>query len=367
MAKSVFNKTKGIDSTKQLMFFGPDLAVQRYDDMKYPIFDKLNQQQLGYFWRPEEISLQKDRNDYQNLTEQQKFIFTSNLKYQTMLDSVQGRGPCLAFLPFCSLPELEGCIVTWDFIETIHSRSYTYVIKNLYSDPGEVFNTILEDERIERRAASVTKTYDDLIKMGYQWTLTPDKVDMYELKKKLYLAMVSVNILEGLRFYVSFACSFAFGELKLLEGSAKIISFIARDESQHLAVSQRIINNYRDIERDKIMDKVIKDTEKETYQMYDDAVGQEKRWATYLFSKGSMIGLSEKLLHQFVEYMANRRMKAIGLTPVYDQKSNPLPWTDHWLNSRGTQNAPQETEIESYVIGGIKQDVKKDQFKKFKL
>ena len=367
MVKSVFNKDKGLDATKQQMFFGPDLAVQRYDTMKYPIFDKLTQQQLGYFWRPEEVSLQKDRNDYLELREEQKFIFTSNLKYQTMLDSVQGRGPCLAFLPFISLPELEGAVVAWDFMETIHSRSYTYIIKNLYSNPSEVFDTIIQDEKIEKRAASVTKTYDDLISMGYQWTIDPKKVDMYELKKRLYLAMVSVNILEGLRFYVSFACSFGFGELKKLEGSAKIISFIARDESQHLAMSQRIINNWRDYENDKDFTKIIKETEKEVLQMYDDAVQQEKRWATYLFSKGSMIGLSEKLLHQFVEYMANRRMKAIQLTPAYDQKTNPLPWVDHWLNSKGTQNAPQETEIESYVIGGIKQDVQKDQFKKFKL
>ena len=367
MARSVFNKGKDVSFLKQPMFFGEDLAVQRYDTMKYPIFDKLTQQQLGYFWRPEEVSLQKDRNDYAELRPEQKSIFTSNLKYQTMLDSVQGRGPCLAFLPFCSLPELEGCIVTWDFMETIHSRSYTYIIKNLYSDPSDVFDTIIKDEKIEKRAESVTACYDDLIETGHRWHLDKSKVDEYELKKKLWKALVTVNILEGLRFYVSFACSFAFGELKLLEGSAKIISFIARDESQHLAVSQRIINNYRDIERDKVMDKVIKDTEKEVYTMYDDAVQQEKRWATYLFSQGSMIGLSEKLLHQFVEYMANRRMKAIGLTPVYDQKSNPLPWIDHWLNSKGTQNAPQETEIESYVIGGIKQDVKKDQFKKFKL
>ena len=226
---------------------------------------------------------------------------------------------------------------------------------------------IAPEPSMEKRAESVTACYDDLIATGHKWHLDKSKVDEYELKKKLWKALVTVNILEGLRFYVSFACSFAFGELKLLEGSAKIISFIARDESQHLAVSQRIINNYRDIERDKIMDKVIRDTEKEVYHMYDEAVQQEKRWATYLFSQGSMIGLSEKLLHQFVEYMANRRMKAIGLTPVYDQKSNPLPWIDHWLNSKGTQNAPQETEIESYVIGGIKQDVKKDQFKKFKL
>lgn len=367
MGRSVFNTENGIDFTKQPMFFGEDLQVQQYSDMKYPIFDKLNQQQLGYFWRPEEVSLQKDRNDYQDLSEQQKFIFTANLKYQTMLDSVQGRGPCLAFLPFVSLPEIEGCIVTWDFIETIHSRSYTYIIKNLYSQPSDVFDTIIGDEKIQRRANTITETYDDLINTGYKWHLKPDSVDMYELKKKLWKALVTVNILEGLRFYVSFACSFAFGELKLLEGSAKIISFIARDESQHLAMSQRIINNYRDYENDKVMNKVIKDTEKEVYKMYDEAVQEEKRWATYLFSKGSMIGLSEKLLHQFVEYMANRRMKGIGLTPQYEQKTNPLPWVEHWLNSRSTQNAPQETEIESYVIGGIKQDVKKDQFKKFKL
>ena len=284
-----------------------------------------------------------------------------------MLDSVQGRGPCLAFLPFVSLPEIEGCIVTWDFMETIHSRSYTYIIKNLYPNPSDVFDTIIEDEKIERRAKSVTQTYDDLIKMGYQWSVSPNKVDIYELKKRLWLALVTVNILEGLRFYVSFACSFAFGELKKLEGSAKIISFIARDESQHFAMSQNIINNYRERENDKVMNQVIKDTEQQVYQMFDDAVQEEKRWATYLFSQGSMIGLSEKLLHQFVEHMANRRMKAIRLTPKYEQKSNPLPWITHWLSSRGLQNAPQETEIESYVIGGIKQDVKKDQFKQFKL
>ena len=351
---------------KQPMFFGEDLQVQQYSDMKYPVFDKLNQQQLGYFWRPEEVSLQKDRNDYLQLNEQQKFIFTSNLKYQTMLDSVQGRGPCLAFLPFVSNPELEGCIVTWDFMETIHSRSYTYIIKNLYSNPNEVFDTIIKDEKIEKRSQSVTKTYDDLIEMGYRWHLDKDKIDLYELKKKMYLAMCTVNILEGLRFYVSFACSFAFGELKLLEGSAKIISFIARDESQHLAMSQTIINNWKKGD-DKDMVKIGKECEKEIYKMYDEALAEEKRWATYLFSKGSMIGLSEKLLHQFVEYMANRRMKGIGLEPRYEQKTNPLPWVDHWLNSRSLQNAPQETEIESYVIGGVKQDVKKDQFKKFKL
>ena len=299
MASSVFNKEKGLDFTKQPMFFGEDLQVQRYDSMKYPIFDKLTQQQLGFFWRPEEVSLQKDRSDWSILRPEQKFIFTSNLKYQTMLDSVQGRGPCLAFLPFVSLPELEGCIVTWDFMETIHSRSYTHIIKNVYSNPADVFDTILDEDAIIKRAVMVTEKYDKFIELGRR-KLLGLKVDEYELYRALYLALVSVNILEGVRFFVSFACSFAFGELKLMEGSAKIISFIARDEAQHLATSQHILKCYQKHEKDKIMNKVMKDCEQEVYQMYEDAVNQEKEWAEFLFKDGSMIGLSVPLLNKYV-------------------------------------------------------------------
>ena len=368
MASSVFNKDKNLDFTKQPMFFGEDLQVQRYDNMKYPIFDKLTQQQLGFFWRPEEVSLQKDRNDYAQLTKEQKHIFTSNLKYQTLLDSVQGRGPCLAFLPFCSLPELESMLVAWDFSETIHSRSYTYIMKNVYPDPTAVLDTIIETPEIMDRARTVTEAYDKFITYAHKYHLDGTGSEK-ELKRLLYLTLVNVNILEGIRFYVSFACSFAFGELKLMEGSAKIISLIARDENLHLAVSQNIINNYKRSEDDKQMLDIIKETEQQVYDMYDTAVQQEKEWAKFLFKDGSMIGLNDTLLNQYVEFMANKRMKAIGLKGPYDQPSNnnPLPWTQHWLNSRGLQNAPQETEIESYVVGGIKQDVEKETFKGFKL
>ncbi|SVA96506.1 uncharacterized protein METZ01_LOCUS149360 [marine metagenome] len=350
------------------MFFGEEPNTQRFDQQKYPVFEKLNQQQLGFFWRPEEVSLQKDRNDYLTLGEEHKHIFTSNLKYQTLLDSVQGRGPCLAFLPFCSLPELESLLVAWDFVETIHSRSYTYIMKNVYPDPTAVLDTIITTKEIMKRAVTVTESYDKFIEYAHKYTLL-NKGDRKELKKLLYLTLINVNILEGIRFYVSFACSFAFGELKLMEGSAKIISLIARDENLHLAISQNIINNYRLKENDREMLQVIKETEQEVYDMYNVAVEQEKDWTKYLFREGSMIGLNDKLLDDYVEFMANKRMRAIGLKPQYDQPltNNPLPWTTHWLNSRSLQNAPQETEIESYVVGGIKQDVKKDSFKGFKL
>jgi len=373
---TVFNSNH-IDTKKQPMFFGAPLGVQRYDSYKYPIFEKLTQQQLGYFWRPEEVSLQKDRADYQTLRPEQKHIFTSNLKYQIMLDSVQGRGPGMAFLPYCSLPELEACMTIWETMEMIHSRSYTYIIKNVYSDVTEVFDTILDDEKILERATSVTQAYDELIESAQQWgggklwelrDHTTANIELKELKRKLYRAVMNVNILEGIRFYVSFACSFAFGELKLMEGSAKIIGLIARDESQHLVITQNIIKNWKNGD-DSQMLEIIEEEQDNVRQMYLRAVNEEKAWAEYLFKDGSMIGLNAKLLSSYVEYIANRRMKALGLKPEFDisMSNNPLPWTEHWLNSKMMQNAPQETEIESYVIGGIKQDMKNDTFSGFKL
>ena len=377
---TVFN-TEDVNTKKQPMFFGKPLGVQRYDNFKYPQFENLTKQQLGYFWRPEEVSLQKDRGDYQTLRPEQKHVYTSNLKYQIMLDSVQGRAPGMAFLPYCSLPELEACMEVWSFMEMIHSRSYTYVIKNVYADPSEVLDTIIKEPKILERAASVTKSYDDFINEAQIWgqsSLWKDMdpslntslpvLEMKELKRKLYRAVANVNILEGIRFYVSFACSFAFGELKLMEGSAKIISLIARDENQHLAITQNILNNWKKGD-DKEMVEIVKEEEEWTYQMFDKCVNEEKKWAEYLFKDGSMIGLNDKLLHQYVEFIANKRLRGIGLKPKYDipAKNNPLPWTEHWISSKGLQVAPQETEVESYMVGGIKQDVKKDTFSGFKL
>jgi len=150
--------------------------------------------------------------------------------------------------------------------------------------------------------------------------------------------------------------------------SAKIISLIARDESQHLVITQQIIKNWQEGD-DPEMVAIAKEEEQNVINMFKNAVEEEKAWAEYLFKDGSMIGLNEKLLSQYVEFTANRRLRSIGMDPLYDigVRNNPLPWTQYWLNSKGQQNAPQETEIESYVVGGIKQDVEKDTFKGFSL
>jgi ribonucleoside-diphosphate reductase beta chain len=377
MSKTVFDTGNKLDHTKSLAFMDPNggVSIQRYDTMKYKQFDKLTEKQLGFFWTPQEIDISKDSVDFKNLSDHEKHIFTSNLKRQILLDSVQGRAPTEAFGPLVSLPELEAWIQTWTFSETVHSRSYTHIIRNIYANPSKVFDDMLDIQEIINCAGDISKYYDDLIEYASYYNLLGegthsinDKtlvIDPYELKKKLYLTIMSVNVLEGVRFYVSFACSWAFAELKKMEGNAKIIKLIARDENLHLAFTQTLLKLLPKDDSDFI--KIAKETEQECVDMFVDAVNQEKAWSEYLFQDGTMLGLNKQLLDSYIEFIAAKRMTSVGLPKLYTQPSNPLPWTQNWIAGSDVQVAPQEVELTSYISGGVKQDVTEDTFKGFSL
>lgn len=365
------------DALKEPMFFGNPVNVARYDQQKHPIFEKLIERQVSFFWRPEEVDVSKDRIDFQKLSDAEKHIMLSNLKYQTLLDSVQGRSPNVAFLPIVSLPELETWIETWSFFETIHSRSYTHIIRNLFADPSQVFDDIVQNKEIQKRAADISKYYDDLI-FDVQLYQTQglgvhliDGVDhnitMRNLKKKLFLCMNSVNALEAVRFYVSFACTFAFAERELMDGNSKIIRLIARDESIHLTSTQHILNLWKSGKDDPEMEDIAQECAEEARQIFLNAVEQEKLWAKYLFKDGSMIGLNEVILCQYIEYIASQRMNAIGYDCPFEITSNPLPWMNNYLSSDAVQPAPQETEISSYLVGQIDTEVGDEAFDDFEL
>jgi len=375
---SVFDTNNRADHTNVLAFLDPSggPTIQRYDTLKYKQFDQLTDKQLGFFWRPEEVDIYKDAKDFKSLTEHEQHIFTSNLKRQILLDSVQGRAPVEAFGPVVSLPKLENWIQTWTFSETIHSRSYTHIIRNVYSNPSKIFDELLDIEEIVDCAGDISKYYDELIEMSGYYNLLGAgthtvngktvTVDLYELKKRIWLTLMSVNILEGVRFYVSFACSWAFAELKKMEGNAKIIKLIARDENLHLASTQMLLKLLKKDDPD--FAKIAVETEAECIKMFVDAVDQEKAWAEYLFKDGSMIGLNTQLLCDYVEWICTRRMTNVALkSPYSNVKNNPLPWTQAWISGAEVQVAPQETEITSYVSGGTKQDVSTDTFKGFSL
>ncbi|APC44338.1 ribonucleotide-diphosphate reductase subunit beta [Pseudoalteromonas phage PH357] len=360
MTYSVFNKNN-VDQLTQPMFFGENVNVSRYDQQKYKEFEDLIEKQLSFFWRPDEIDVSRDKLDFQNLAEHEKHIFLSNLKYQTLLDSVQGRSPNVALLPIVSIPELETWIETWAFSETIHSRSYTHIIRNLVPDPSKVFDGIITDEEILKRAASVSKYYDDLIHKVKLYEF--NKVELYDVKRALYLCMMSVNILEAIRFYVSFACSFAFAERQKMEGNAKIIKLIARDEALHHMGTQKILKLWYRGKDDPEMKAISEECREEAIQMFKEAAEQEKDWAEYLFKDGSMIGLNKDILCQYVEYITNARAKSVNLGRIFDNANkNPIPWINSWLVSDNFQVAPQESEISSYLIGQINSEVNVSKF-----
>ncbi|MTI13554.1 class Ia ribonucleoside-diphosphate reductase subunit beta [Sansalvadorimonas verongulae] len=376
MAYTTFNQNN-FDATKEPMFFGQPVNVARYDVQKHAIFEQLIEKQLSFFWRPEEVDLSTDRSDFNSLPEHERHIFLSNLKYQTLLDSVQGRSPNVALLPIVSIPELETWIETWSFSETIHSRSYTHIMRNVVAEPGEIFDDIINNDAIVSRATAITRYYDNLIEGVQLLNILGEgehtingkttTVSKRELKKKLYLTLVSVNVLEAIRFYVSFACSFAFAERATMEGNAKIIKLIARDEALHLTGTQHILQLMASGRDDPEMAEIAVELKDEARQIFLDAAAQEKEWAAYLFRDGSMIGLNKDILGQYVEYITGQRMAAVGFDSPFAVKQNPLPWMNSWLNSDHVQVAPQEVEVSSYLVGQIDSDVDSDDFDGFSL
>lgn len=330
------------------MFYDNTVDIARYDDVKYHQFEKLTDKQVGFFWRPEEIDTLRDAKDFKDLSPAEQHIFTSNLKRQILLDSVQGRAPVMAFLPICSLPEIETWLLTWSFFETIHSRSYSHIIRNVYPDPSKIFDEILTIKEIVNCADEISKYYDMLLKKP-------------EDKRALWLCLNAVNALEGIRFYVSFACSWAFAELKKMEGNAKIIKLIARDENVHLAGTTHMLKLL--VAEDKEFKKLKEECADEVLKIMESVVNQEKQWAEYLFKDGSMIGLNANVLKQYIEWIAAKRCTAIGIKHEFKGGTNPLPWTQKWIGGGEVQVAPQETEISSYIVGGVKKDVTVETFK----
>lgn len=370
MSYTTFNQTKN-NQLLEPMFFGQGVNIARYDQQKYAIFEQLIEKQLSFFWRPEEIDVSKDRIDYNNLPEHEKHIFISNLKYQILLDSIQGRSPSVALLPIVSLPELETWVQVWSFSETIHSRSYTHIIRNVINDPSVVFDSIVDNPEIVKRAADISHYYDDLIKLT-QYINSNDEGDTLsdykqDMQTRLYLCLMSINVLEAIRFYVSFACSFAFAERKLMEGNAKIIKMIARDEALHLTGTQHMLNILRSGQDGEEWEDIATSLQDECIEIFRKAAQQEKDWAAYLFKDGSMIGLNETILCQYIEYITNQRMIAVGLPTIFDTKTNPIPWINTWLSSDNVQVAPQETEITSYLVGQIDSDMSDSDLNDFEL
>lgn len=378
---TVFN-TNPVDVLKEPMFFGSGLGIARYDIQRHKVFEDLTEKQLSFFWRPEEVNLMMDAAQFNKLPQYQQDIFTNNLKYQSLLDSIQGRAPSAVLMSLISDPSLDTWVATWTFSETIHSRSYTHIMRNLYTDPSKVFDEIVLDKAIMKRAESIGRYYDDVIKktrywqnakadIEYQKEINTDEDDikdaieheMYwkrELMRSLYLCLHVINALEAIRFYVSFACTFNFHKnMEIMEGNAKIMKFIARDEQLHLKGTQYIIRQLQlGTDGDEWV-KIAQECEQEAVDIFMEVNRQEKDWAVHLFKDGDVPGLNTNSMWSFIDYLTVSRMKQCGLPcPITDAPvKHPYPWIREYLNSDNVQSAPQEVELSSYLVAQIDNDV----------
>jgi ribonucleoside-diphosphate reductase beta chain len=353
--KSVLN-LKNVDYTKQPLFLGADLNLQRYDKFKYPAFFELFKKQEEFFWWPHEISLQKDRSDYRELSREERFVFDTNLKFQTLGDSMLSRS-IHALKEYVTNPELEICMNTWARFEGIHSYSYSYLLNNVHPDASTFFDSIMEDKEITTRAELIRKNYDKIL----------GSEDKKDIKEKIFDCILATNVMEGLVFYVSFACSFYFGYRGKMEGNAKIIKFIQRDESQHFAITQNLLKILRDEEREGFT-SLVKKSEDKIYACYEQAAKNEIEWAEYLFSKSSLLGLNAEVLSGYSKWLCDNRLRSLGYKKIFNQKNNPIAgWLDSYLDSSKIQVAPQETEISAYKIGARDTSIAETSFEGIKL
>lgn len=331
---------KHFDTTKQPLFLGEPLSLQRYDKFKYPIFFDLYKKQVELFWWPHEISLNRDRDQYKKLSPEEEFVFNTNLQFQTLGDSMLSRS-IHSLAQYVSNPELEICMNAWAHMEGIHSYSYSYLLNNVHSDASAFFDSIMENKEILSRAALIRDNYDKIL----------GDDNKKDIKQKIFDCILATNVMEGLVFYVSFACSFYFGYRGIMEGNAKIIKQIQKDEAVHFSITQNLIQILRDNPNEGFQE-IISDSEQKIYDIYTESTKNEEEWAKYLFEKGSLLGLNAESLGTYSRWLADNRLRSLGYKKIFNEKTNPLSgWLDSYMDSSKVQPAPQETEITSYLIG----------------
>ena len=371
---TVFNTSKSYDYTAQPMFFGESTSIARYESPKHQFIEDLTEKALSLFWRPEEINLTTDSTQFKKLHPRDQRTFTLNLLYQAIMDTVQGSAPSEILGPICSDIGLDTWIQTWTFFETIHSRSYTHIIRNLYNNPTEVFDSVVLDDQIMARAASICKYYDEL---EVQWTLySADKIrgiatdnQLYELKKAFYLCLHTINALEAIRFFVSFINTFNFFETqKVMEGNSKIMTFIARDENLHHQGTRYMIKRLQSGEEGPEWIKIAEECRDEATDIFLATNSQEKEWCTYVYKDGAPQGLSVGLVSDYIDYATVPRMNELGLdsSSIVAPIRNPFPWLTKFLKSNTVQAAPQEVEIGSYLVSQIDNDITDAIMEKYK-
>jgi len=365
---SMYNQNP-IDFTKEPMFFGRGKNTQRFDVLKYKFFDERNAKMQGFDWSFDEVKLKNDYIDFNTkMKPHEKFMFTKVLQKLIFLDSLQGRGILLTLGQICTLPELENAMLTWEYFEGAkHSKTYTENLKGVYNNPSEIFDQSFEVPELMTLAKSISDPYDEayelIIEMQYKiiknHPLTPEF--MKSLKRATLKLIVVINILEGVRFYSGFATIWALNKSQgLVEGTSKNLKLICRDENIHLQMTQMILKLLKKEPEEGFVD-IYEEMLPEIELLFEECYKEECSWIDYKFSQGSILGLNAEISKHYIEYIINKRRKALGMKVQFQGRStNPIPWVESYINFSDNEILPQEAVIINYISGAVNNDEASD-------
>jgi ribonucleoside-diphosphate reductase beta chain len=375
---NIYDISKPTNYLNRTMFLDPagPVTIQRFEEVRYPRIEKYNDTAEGFFWRPQETTLTKDKLDFKESGKAVKHIFTQNLLRQTTLDSFQD--PATIFTPVSSVPELNLLVKNWSFFESnIHSKAYSHIIRNIYNVPKDQFDKIHDTAEIVSMASNIGEYYNSLHEVNSQKTMadkyqrlyngkptsgsTPvDAPTEYEHLKAVWLALNASYGLEAIRFMVSFATSLAMVENKIFIGNGNIIGMIMQDELLHTDWSAYLLN--QNIKDDPRFAQLKHDCADEVYEMYMGVIKEEKQWSKHVFREGVVIGLNSEIMCAHVDYTAEARLRQIGIKyrEANIPRSAPLPWFNKHADTSKKQTALQENESTAYVLGAMEGEINYD-------
>ncbi len=377
----LFNKSRQYtngETPKYPLFLGQGMSLHDMVDTTFPEIENLALTQRAQYWIETETDLSSDQMQWPTLPVNIQDIAVLNLAWQSHGDSIAGRAPIMAIMPFVTNPELEELINQWQYFEQIHSRTYQHIIRSIFPDPERIRNKVANLEQSMDRLEAITREFDKLSQLAALHTLielnsithyeaciiSNSDIDMdddaeeifkYACKKQLVKAFASLYALESIQFFASFACTFKLADEKVMSGTADLLKLIAKDEALHTRFTMEILNTLkRDEEFAPIFDELVPFFEEVMYEI----VGAEYKWADYLFSEGrKMVGLNAVLMKEYVDYLATGAFAAVGMKYNKPMSEHPLPWVEFYLNPSMVQVAPQERDNGNYRVGQIDGDM----------
>ena len=331
--KTIYNPDSKESLNERRVFGGNSDGMINFTKMKYQWALNLWDTMEANTWFPKEVQMTGDAKDYKFLTEPEKRMYDLVLSQLIFMDSLQTNNLMDNINPYITAPEVNACLSRQSYEEANHSKSYAVMVESISDNTDQIYDMWKTDTKLREKNNYIADVYKNL---------AGDITD-----QKIVLALFANQILEGLYFYAGFAAIYALGKSGKMLGSSQMIRFIQRDEVTHLLLFQNMINSVRK-ERPELFTAQLEEIVR---GMFRKAVALEASWGSYI-TQGQILGFTDKIIEQYIQYLADKRLEAVGYKPEYNVK-HPIPWVDGYASFNDQRTNFFEGNVVNYSKGSI--------------